>query len=165
MSSENYELPSSEMIDGSGMRIAIIKARFNSVITDRLAEGAIDGLQEHKVWRSNIALFCVPGSLELPLAAQRVARSQRYDAIICIGAVIRGETAHFDIVAHQTASGIATVSRAEDIPVIFSVLTTDTISQAQERSGAREKNSGWQAAIGAIEMVRLLNQIDHAEPE
>lgn len=164
MSSENYELPPSEIIDGSGMRIAIIKARFNNNITDRLTEGALAGLQEHGVRRSDIALFCVPGSFELPLAAQRAAQSKRYSAIICIGAVIRGETAHFDVVAHQTASGIAAVSRAENIPVIFGVLTTDTVEQARERSGVRGKNSGWQAALGAIEMACLLVRLDRAQP-
>lgn len=165
MSNESYQLPPTDIIDGNGMRIAIITARFNSDITDRLTRGALDGLQEYGVNRDDISLFCVPGSFELPLATQRVARTQRYDAIICIGAVIRGETAHFDIVAHQTASGIAAVSRAEDTPVIFGVLTTETMKQAYERSGAKEQNSGWQAALGAIEMVRLFKQIDDVSPQ
>ena len=146
--------------NGKGMRIAIVQARFNRAITDRLVDGAMSGLQHYNVDAHNIDIMRVPGSFELALVAQRAARTKKYDAVICIGAVIRGETAHFEIVATQTASGIAAVSRQEDIPIIFCVLTTDTIKQALRRSGVKGENTGWSAALAAIEMAGLLRKID-----
>lgn len=160
---KNKPLPA-EITDGSGMDIVIVQARFNQDITDRLTQGALEGLREYGVRERNVSVFYVPGSLEIPLAAQQVARNRKPDAIICIGAVIRGETAHFDIVAHQTARGVAAVSLQESTPIIFGVLTTDTVKQAQDRSGTREQNSGWQAALSAIEMVTTIKQIRDVTP-
>lgn len=162
MSTEHYSPPSLDRNDGKEMRIAIVQARFNRVITDRLVDGARAGLDAHGTPPDNIVIFQVPGSFELPLAAQQAARTGIYNAIICIGAIIRGETAHFEVVAAQTATGIAAVARREGVPVIFGVLTTDTMEQARARSVAGLGNSGWQAALGAIEMVRTLASIDRA---
>lgn len=162
MNSKHYD--ASGEANGAGMCIAIVQARFNRAITDLLVDGATHGLREHGVEAHNIVTFRVPGSFELALAAQRAARTRAFDAIICIGAIIRGDTAHFQLVAAETATGIAAVSRHEDTPVMFCVLTTNTIEQARERSGAGEGNSGWQAALGAIEMAHLLKQIDRATP-
>ena len=151
--------PIAENINGSGMRIAIIRSRFNTPITDLLLDGARNGLLHHRVDAHDIVTFQVPGAFELALAAQRAARTKRYDAIICIGAIIRGETAHFDFIAAQTAAGIAQVSREEDIPVIFCVLTTENVAQALQRSEVNGNNTGWSAAVSAIEMVTVLNNI------
>ena len=143
----------------SGMRIAIVAGRFNSAIVENLVEGAVDALQRHGIDDENISLAWVPGSFDIPLVAKRFATTGNVDAVICLGAVIRGATAHFDYVAGQAASGISQASLDSNIPVIFGVLTTDTIEQAVERAGTKAGNKGYEAAVAAIEMVDLMQQL------
>ena len=140
-------------------RFAIVVARFNEFIVESLQEGAMKNLIRHGVPLSNVSIFKVPGAFELPLVARRVARQRECDAIICLGAVIRGATPHFDYVASQCASGIARVSLDEDIPIIFGVLTTNTIEEAIERAGSKSGNKGSDAAMTALEMVSLLRAL------
>jgi len=140
-------------------KFTIIAGRFNSSIVDGLCSGAIDTLRRHGVPEANITMVKVPGAFELPLAAKRVAGKTEVDAIIALGAVIRGGTPHFDFVAGQCASGLARVSLEHDLPVAFGVLTTDTIEQAVERSGTKAGNKGVDAAMTALEMVSLLRSI------
>lgn len=147
----------------SEARYAILSTRWNAFIVDRLVEGAIDTLKRSGVPTEAITLVKVPGAYELPLVAQRVAASERFDAIICLGAVIRGSTAHFDYVAGEAAKGIAAVAMDFDLPVIFGVLTTDTIEQSIERAGTKAGNKGSESAVTAIEMVNLVKQLDHIE--
>lgn len=144
----------------SGGRYAIIATRWNSAIVNQLTDGAIDTLRRQGVDPAEITVFYAPGSFELPLVAQRVAATERFDALICLGAVIRGGTPHFDYVAGEAAKGIAGVTMDFDLPVIFGVLTTDTIDQALERAGIKGGNKGAEAAATAIEMVNLLNEVD-----
>ncbi len=139
---------------------AILSARFNSFIVDSLEAGAIDALKRHGVPESNITVAKVPGAYEMPLAIQKMAQSGKYDAIIGLGAVIRGSTPHFDFVAGEASKGMANVSLDHNIPVINGVLTTNTIEQAIERAGTKAGNKGAEAAISAIEMVNLLKKID-----
>jgi 6,7-dimethyl-8-ribityllumazine synthase len=141
------------------LRFGIIVSRFNDFICDRLLGGALDGLQRSGAEESNIEVFKVPGAFEIPLLAKKVASSHRYDALICLGAVIRGSTPHFDFVASEVSKGIATVSLETGVPVSFGVLTTDTLEQAIERAGSKAGNKGWDAAMAAIEMANLLKQI------
>lgn len=149
-------------LDAAGMRIAIVASRFNELITRHLLEGAQDGLRRHGVAEADVAVAWVPGSFEIPLVARTLAASGNYDAVICLGAVIRGATAHFDHVAGQASSGVARASLDTGVPVIFGILTTDTIEQALERVGAKGSNRGGDAAMAAIEMVSLLRQIGTA---
>ena len=137
----------------------ICVARFNEFIVEGLVTGAVDALRRHGVSDENIEIVRVPGAYELPLAAQMMAKSKRYDAIIGLGAVIRGSTPHFDYVAGESAKGLATVGMQHNIPVINGILTTETIEQTIERAGTKAGNKGAEAAMGAIEMVSLLNQI------
>lgn len=141
-------------------RYAIVTTRWNAQVVDRLRDGAIDTLRRHGVDLKQITVVTAPGAFELPLVAQRVAASEKFDAIICLGAVIRGATPHFDYVAGEAAKGIAGVATDFDMPVIFGVLTTDTVDQAMERAGSKAGNKGAEAAVTAIEMVNLLDQID-----
>ena len=141
-------------------RFAIVVARFNEFIVESLQEGAMKNLIRHGVPVSNVSIFKVPGAFELPLVARRVARRRECDAIICLGAVIRGATPHFDYVASQCASGIARVALDEDIPIIFGVLTTNTIEEAIERAGSKSGNKGSDAAMTALEMVSLLRTLE-----
>ena len=141
-------------------RFAIVVARFNEFIVDGLQQGALETLTRHGVPLSNLSIFKVPGAFELPLVARRVARQREYDAIIALGAVIRGATPHFDYVASQCASGLARISLDEDIPVIFGVLTTNTIEEAIERAGSKSGNKGSDAAMTALEMVSLLRALE-----
>jgi len=141
-------------------KFCLLAARFNSFIVERLVEGAVDTLVRHGVDRDAIEIVRVPGAWEMPIAAQRLARSGRYDAIIALGAVIRGGTPHFDYVAGECTKGLAHVSLAENLPVIFGVLTTDTIEQAVERAGTKAGNKGAEAALSAIETVSLLRQLE-----
>lgn len=143
----------------SAANFAIIGGRFNSLITKQLIDGAVDGLKRHGVAKEEISLVWVPGAYEIPLVAQKVANSGKYDAVICLGAVIRGSTPHFDYVCAEASKGIAQVGMKAEIPVIFGILTTDTIEQAVERAGTKAGNKGYDAAITAIEMVNLLKQI------
>ena len=141
-------------------RFAIVVARFNEFIVDGLQQGALETLTRHGVPLSNLSIFKVPGAFELPLVARRIARQREYDAIISLGAVIRGATPHFDYVASQCASGLARISLDEDIPVIFGVLTTNTIEEAIERAGSKSGNKGSDAAMTALEMVSLLRTLE-----
>jgi 6,7-dimethyl-8-ribityllumazine synthase len=145
-------------LHGSGVRIGIVAARFNHLITDRLVEGALDALSRVGVDPASVDVAKVPGAFEIPLMAKTLAKSGRYDAILCLGAVIRGATAHFDYVAGPCASGVAQVALEHGLPVIFGVLTTDTIEQAIERAGTKAGNKGAESAMAAIEMVDALRQ-------
>ena len=147
-------------LKGDGKRFALVVSRFNEFIGTRLAEGAIDALLRHGVSDSDIDLIKVPGAFEIPKVAKKVALSELYDGIICIGAVIRGSTPHFDYIASEVAKGVALVGLEVAVPVTFGVLTTDTIEQAIERAGTKAGNKGWDAAITAIEMVNLFGQIE-----
>jgi 6,7-dimethyl-8-ribityllumazine synthase len=139
-----------------GTRFGIVVSRFNSFVVESLLEGALDTLRRHGAEEKHIEIVRVPGAFEIPLAAQRMAKSKRYDAIIAIGAVIRGGTPHFDYVAGECVKGLAQVSLGHDVPVAFGVLTVDTIEQAIERSGTKAGNKGAEAAMSAIEMVNVL---------
>lgn len=152
------------MLSGNGHRFGIVVARFNDLITRRLLEGAIETLTRHGVPSEAIEVAWVPGSFELPVAAQILAETGRFSAIICLGAVIRGETPHFEHVAAQAASGIAQVALANRLPVIFGVITAENLEQALERAGGKVGNRGAEAAIAALEMSNLLSQIRTATP-
>jgi len=147
-------------INGKGFKFALIVSRFNDFITSKLVEGAMDALRRHGTEDNDIHIIRVPGAFEIPLVAKRVAESGRYHAVICLGAVIRGATPHFDYVASEVAKGIATVSLESKIPLTFGVLTTDNLEQAIERAGSKSGNKGWEAAVAAMEMVNLISQID-----
>jgi len=142
-----------------GKKIGIVLARFNSFIAERLLEGALDTLLRFGAADDDIEVARVPGAFEIPLVAQKMAKSGRYDAIICLGAVIRGATPHFDFVANEAAKGIAQASMESGVPIIFGVLTTDTIEQAIERAGSKAGNKGSECAAAAIEMVNLLKSL------
>ncbi len=141
-------------------RFALIASRFNDFISDRLVSGAVDALQRSGVSEAGIDIVKVPGSFEIPLIAKKIAQAKRYDAVICLGAVIRGSTPHFDYVSAEVSKGIAAVSLETGVPVIFGVITTDTIEQAIERAGTKAGNKGWSAAIAAIEMTNLIDSIE-----
>lgn len=141
------------------MKVAIVAARFNEFITSKLIGGAEDALLRHGATDENIHLVWVPGAFEIPLAAQKLAASQKYDAIICLGAVIRGSTPHFDYVCAEVSKGVAQVSLKYNIPVAFGVLTTENIEQAIERAGTKAGNKGFDAAMSVIEMVNVLKEI------
>lgn len=142
-----------------GLKFGIVVGRFNSFITDRLLEGAVDCIIRHGGDKENIQVFKVPGSFEIPLVAKKLAKSGKYDAIICLGAVIRGSTPHFDYVANEVTKGIAQVSLETEVPIAYGILTTDTIEQAIERAGTKMGNKGFDAAMTAIEMANILKSI------
>jgi 6,7-dimethyl-8-ribityllumazine synthase len=142
-----------------GLRFGIIVSRFNDFICDRLLGGALDALRRSGAQDAAIDIFKVPGAFEIPLLAKKVASTSRYDAVICLGAVIRGATPHFDYVANEVSKGVASVSLDTGVPVTFGVLTTDTLEQAIERAGSKAGNKGWDAAVSAIEMANLIRQI------
>ncbi len=146
-------------LSAEGKKFGIIVARFNSFISERLLEGAIDSLQRSGAASTDIDVARVPGAYELPLVAQKMARSGKYDAVICLGVVIRGATPHFDLVINEAAKGIAQVGMDTGLPILFGVLTTDSIEQAIERAGSKAGNKGSECAMAAIEMVNLLGQI------
>jgi 6,7-dimethyl-8-ribityllumazine synthase len=146
-------------LDGREHRIAVVVARFNEFITSKLQAGALDCLRRHGVEDRNLHVVHVPGSFEIPLAARTLAASGQYDAVVCVGAVIRGATPHFDLVAHAVARGVAEAGNASGIPVTFGVVTTDTLEQAIDRAGGKAGNKGWDAAATAIEMVNLLRAL------
>ena len=141
------------------VKIAIVASRFNEFIVKRLFDGAVDGLVRHGVSDDDITAAWVPGAFEIPLAAEKMAQSGRYDAVICVGAVIRGSTSHYEYVCAEVAKGIAHVALESKIPVIFGVLTTENIEQAIQRAGSKSGNKGYDAALSAIEMVNLIRQI------
>lgn len=147
------------LLNAEGLRFGIIVSRFNGFIAERLLEGALDALTRHGASDSSITVVRVPGSFEIPLVAQKMAERGEFDAVICLGAIIRGATPHFDYVAAETAKGIAQASMKSGIPVIFGVLTTDTIEQAVERAGTKAGNKGFDAAMTAIETARLLREL------
>lgn len=159
-------MPKPKLIEGNliaeGRKFGLLVARFNDFITERLLEGAIDALKRSGAKESDIEVVKVPGAFEIPLVAARMAQKKRYDAIICLGAVIRGATPHFDYVSAEVSKGVASVSLDNQVPVIFGVITTDTIEQAIERAGTKSGNKGWSAAISAIEMANLMDAVDQA---
>jgi 6,7-dimethyl-8-ribityllumazine synthase len=146
-----------QLIAGKG-KFGIIVGRFNEFIGGKLLDGALDGLKRHGVSEENIEIVWVPGAYEIPLVSKKMAKTKNYDAILCLGAGIRGETPHFDYVSSEVSKGIANVSIDTEVPIIFGVLTTDTIQQAIERAGTKAGNKGFDAALSAIEMTNLLSQ-------
>jgi 6,7-dimethyl-8-ribityllumazine synthase len=145
-----------------GARFAIVASRFNHFVVDRLVEGAIDALVRHGAQTESVTVVRVPGAWELPLVARRLAGSKKIDAVIALGAVIRGATPHFDYVAGEAAGGLAAAAQASKVPIVFGVLTTETIEQAIERAGTKAGNKGWDAAVSAIEMIALARALDDA---
>lgn len=145
--------------EGKGLKIAIVASRFNEFITNKLVGGAEDCLRRHNVAEDDITLAWVPGAFEIPLAAKKLAQSGKYDAVICVGAVIRGATSHYDYVCAEVSKGIASVSLETGVPVMFGVLTTDTIEQAIERAGTKAGNKGYDCALGALELVQLIKKV------
>ena len=141
------------------IRVGIVASRFNEFITSKLLSGALDGLRRHDVAEEDITVAWVPGAFEIPLADKKMAQSGRYDGIICVGAVIRGSTSHYDYVCNEVSKGIASVSMGCGLPVLFGVLTTENIEQAIERAGTKAGNKGYECAEGVIEMVNLLREI------
>jgi len=146
-------------LSAEGLKFGIVVGRFNSFITERLLEGAIDCIIRHGGSKENIDIVKVPGSFEIPLTAKKLAKSGKYDAVICLGAVIRGSTPHFDYVANEVTKGIAQVSLETEVPISYGILTTDTIEQAVERAGTKMGNKGFDAAMVAIEMANVLKSI------
>lgn len=146
-------------LDATGMRFGVVVSRFNSFFTDQLLKGSLDCIVRHNGTEDNVAVAYVPGSFEIPFAAARMAKSGNYDAVICLGAVIRGDTPHFDYIAAESSKGIARLGMETNIPVVYGVITTDTIEQAIERAGTKSGNKGWDAAQTAIEMVNLYRAI------
>ncbi len=147
-------------LDASGLKVGLAVSRFNSFISERLLEGAIDALRRHGAEENDLDVVRVPGAFELPMVAKKMVNSGKYDAVICLGAVIRGATPHFDYVSAEVSKGIASVSLDSGIPVAFGVLTTDNIEQAVERAGAKAGNKGFEAAVTIIEMVNLFRSME-----
>ena len=148
-----------KVVAPQGMKVGIVAARFNEIIVNKLLGGAVDGLVRHGVQEENITAAWVPGAFEIPVAAQKMAQSGNYDAVICVGTVIRGDTSHYDYVCNEVSKGIAHVSLETGIPVLFGVLTTENIEQAIARAGSKAGNKGYDCALSAIEMVNLMNQM------
>ena len=146
-------------ISAEGYRFGLIVSRFNDFISSKLVEGAVDALKRHGANEEQLLLVKVPGAFEIPLAAKKLAESGKVDAVICLGAVIRGSTPHFDYVAAEVSKGIAVVALDTKVPVAFGVLTTDNLEQAIERAGTKSGNKGWDAALAAMEMVNLFKQL------
>lgn len=143
-----------------GIRVGIVASRFNEFITNKLVGGALDGLKRHNVDEAQVDVAWVPGAFEIPLIASKMAKSGKYDAVICVGAVIRGNTSHYDYVCNEVSKGIASVSLDSGIPVLFGILTTENIEQAIERAGTKAGNKGYDCALSAIEMVNLIRVIE-----
>ena len=146
-------------LDAKGLKVALIASRFNEFVTSKLVEGALDGLVRHGADPKNLTLVKVPGSFELPQVASKLAAQGGYDAIVALGCLIRGETPHFDLIAAEAAKGLAQVGVSSGVPVIFGVLTCDTLEQAIDRAGGKAGNKGWDAALAAIEMVSLYRRL------
>lgn len=146
-------------LSAKGLKFAVVASRFNDLITKELLSGAVDCIARHEGNENDITVAWTPGSFEIPLVAQKLANTKNYDAVICLGAVIRGDTPHFDYVAAEVTKGIASVGLNTGVPIIFGVLTTNSIEQALERAGTKAGNKGWDAALSAIESVNLLKQI------
>ena len=143
-----------------GIKVGIVAARFNEFITSKLLGGALDGLTRHGLSDDDIDVAWVPGAFEIPLVAAKMAKTGKYDAVICLGAVIRGDTTHYDYVCNEVSKGIAAISLETGIPVLFGVLTTENLEQAIERAGSKAGNKGFDCAVGAIETVNLLREIE-----
>ena len=148
-----------KVVAPEGMKVGIVAARFNEFIVSKLVSGALDGLKRHDVKEEDIDIAWVPGAFEIPVIAKKMAMSGKYDAVICLGAVIRGATSHYDLVCNEAAKGIASVSLESGIPVLFGVVTTDNIEQAIERAGTKAGNKGYDCALSAIEMANLTKQL------
>lgn len=148
-----------KVVAPEGMKVGIIASRFNEIIVNKLLGGAVDGLVRHGVEEDNITAAWVPGAFEIPIAASRMARSGKYDAVICVGAVIRGDTTHYDYVCNEVTKGVAQVGLSTGVPVLFGVLTTENIEQAIARAGSKAGNKGYDCALSAIEMVNLMGQM------
>lgn len=146
-------------LNGAGMKFGIVVSRFNDFVTGRLVDGAVDALVRNGVQENDVDVVKVPGAFEIPLVAQKLCNQKRYDAVICLGAVIRGATPHFNYVSAEASRGVAAVGMGADIPVMYGILTTDTVEQAIERAGAKSGNKGWEAAMAAIEMVNLYKKL------
>ena len=146
-------------LQAKGLKFAVIVSRFNEFITNKLLDGAVDALLRHGASEENIDVIKVPGSFEIPLVAKKIAKKKSYDAIICLGTIIRGATPHFEYVASEAAKGIALVSLEAEITVAFGIITADTIEQAIERAGTKSGNKGWDAALVAVEMAQLLKKL------
>lgn len=146
-------------LSAEGLRVALIVSRFNSFVTERLLEGALDTLRRHGAAEDALVVLRVPGAFEIPLAAKRVAMGGEFDAVVCLGAVIRGSTPHFDYISAEVTKGVASIALEADCPVAFGVLTTDTLEQAIERAGSKAGNKGTEAALSVIEMANLLSQM------
>ena len=155
----NINLLEGKVVAPEGMKVGIIASRFNSFIVEKLLEGAVDGLIRHGVEENNISAVWVPGAFEIPVVAQKMAESGKYDAVICVGAVIRGSTSHYELVVNETAKGIAQAGMKSGVPVMFGVITTENIEQAIERAGSKAGNKGYDCALGAIEMVNVMRQL------
>lgn len=155
----NINIIEGKVVAPAGMKVGIVASRFNSFIVQKLLDGAVDGLIRHGVDEENITACWVPGAFEIPAVAQQMARSSEYDAVICVGAVIRGSTSHYDYVCSEVSKGIANVALQTGKPVLFGVITTENIEQAIERSGSKAGNKGYDCALSAIEMCNLIRQI------
>lgn len=149
-----------ENLEGKGQRFAIVVSRFNQEITNNLKEGCLKGLRECNVLENDMEIYQVPGAFEIPLIAKRLAESKMFDAVICLGAVIKGETPHFDYVAGEAARGISEISRMTNIPVIFGVITTDNLGQAEARSGNDQNNKGYESAKAAVETAQVMKKLE-----
>jgi 6,7-dimethyl-8-ribityllumazine synthase len=147
-------------LTGTGLRIGIVVSRFNHFITERLLEGAVDALKRHGVADQDITVYRVPGSFEIPLVAKKVAEARKVDGVLCLGALIRGSTPHFDFIAAEVTKGIAAISLDLGLPMAYGVLTTDTIEQAIERAGTKSGNKGWEAALSLLEVINLFQTVD-----
>ena len=148
-----------KVVAKEGMKVAIVASRFNEIIVNKLLGGAVDGLVRHGVEGENITAAWVPGAFEIPVVAQKLAQSKKYDAVICVGAVIRGDTTHYDYVCNEVSKGVAQVGLSTGVPVLFGIITTENIEQAIARAGSKAGNKGYDCALSAIEMVNLLDQM------
>lgn len=155
----NINLIEGKVIAPEGMRVGIVASRFNSFIVEKLLDGAVDGLVRHGVEEKNIDACWVPGAFEIPTVAQKMADCGKYDAVICVGAVIRGATSHYELVVNETTKGIAQIGMKSEIPVLFGVIATENIEQAIERAGSKAGNKGYECALGAIEMANVMSLI------
>lgn len=155
----NINLVEGKVVAPAGMKVGIVASRFNEIIVNKLLGGAIDGLVRHGVEENNITAAWTPGAFELPLIASKMAQSKKYDAVICVGAVIRGDTSHYDLVCNEAAKGIAQVSLSTGVPILFGIVTTENIEQAIARAGSKAGNKGYDCALSAIEMVNLISQL------
>ena len=156
---KEINLVEGKLVATEGMKVAIVASRFNEIIVNKLLGGAVDGLVRHGVDENNITAVWVPGAFEIPIAADKLAKSGKYDAVICVGAVIRGDTTHYDYVCNEVSKGVAHVSLNTGVPVLFGVITPENIEQAIARAGSKAGNKGYDCALSAIEMVNLLKQL------